>query len=373
MILQKMFFKLFIFHIIFFKNFTFHACCKKNKKINLDNDNTDDKQKNKVNKDNENDSYNEKLQLKDEYKSFVFIKNSTHQKSNRCWFVSTIIGLANIPYVQNYLIKTNFKDEDKDFIVLKNAMIKLINANDKDEYVNLDPEYLYFATKFNCVDEPFYPFRLYTILSKISFLFNFRASFNSNDDYIKNKIDSDVVEKYFKHTIFVEIIKKTLNIDIYNFLCNPDKPKFNDENSTDDEEDDDDKNEYPYTWTACINENYPDPTIFLCGEEIDIFEEECKKEYKCITKEYFENHEKNVKHLITTHNLEINSIIFEARDYHFFVLCKDNANNNWYNYDSLSNKNGTLSNDLIEEFKKNGYIKIGSTNYYPLLYLCYQT
>lgn len=354
---------------------------KKNKTLDIENNNNisknnkkKDKEDDKYNKDNPiNDKENDKNKgskinnVKDFYenillclnnkklffskeernnnnfKKFTFLKNCDKNKNNRCWFITSVMCYLNVPAFQEIILNNNF-DDNKYLKSLQKLCLEMRSKNNTNEYINFDELYNIISTDLNKVGEFFYPLDLGNyefenlIYNKLYTSYYSLGMYSFKYDDVKNRNLEEIVV----YDIF-DILRKNLNIDYiknYNF-----HNKFFNNNLY-----------YSYSFQKgglflfffedkdCYEKfldllNYKFETILIKEKEViknyDNFIKKKKEIYNEIKNSF---------------DFQINSISIFINKNHFFSICKNPEDDNWYNFNSLDNKNGDIF-EFDDDFK----------------------
>ena len=306
-----------------------------------------------------------------EFKRFKFLKNCFPNEDNRCWLISEIMLFGNSPFQE--IILNNDVSDNIYLETLKKLFIKMREENDKKGYLNCDELIKLIDSKIGrngrfCSPFHYYENTFYTrrrergelIFENIFFQLTCTTELCNKFDINKLRDLCPIiysVQISSGYHIDLEKIVNTLEFEINNLICrNPpilNRPEQGIER----------KSFHPKVMYFYDDEQTEKEFLELIHKgnlRRKIFENE-KELYVAFEKKYYE----------VKNNFEFycNGIILSSFSYHFFAICHNQQDGNWYNFNSLDGKNGDICNDLVTELIKKKEIKIGSHAYIPDLFL----
>ena len=306
------------------------------------------------------------------FKHFEFIKNMYPNGDNRCWFISSLISLFNTPVIQEILLNNDFSDNE----YLKLTQELLLDArlkNNEKKHLNCDKLLNSIDKKTNrnggfsgllIMNECFSTQRKDRIYGPCFYFENiFINTIMTNNNVVKN-IDK---EKMRSLDPFVYIIKKTVNFDI----------SYGVPSET--------TNSLSYYYLPILGNKDPDGGENKCvGMNFMFFFDNKTTEDSFLTilksyknkknpfttiEEAYDFFSVRYNNIVKNFNFSCNAIIFCSPSYHFFSICKNNDDNNWYSFNSLDGDYGTICNDKIDEMLKNKILKVSGHDYLPNFFI----
>lgn len=306
------------------------------------------------------------------FKNFEFLKNCFPNGDNRCWLISEIMLFGNSPF-QEILLNNDVSDNIY-LETLKKLFVKMRKENDKKGYLNCNeltklidskigrnggfcsPFYQYENTFQTCRRERYGELIFENIFFQLTCtteLYN-KVDINKLRDLCPIIYSVQISSGYH---IDLKNINRSLEFKINNLTCsnllilnrpvqgierktlNPKVMYFYDDEQTEKE------------FLELIHKGNLIRKIFKNEEELYGFYESMLNDIKGNFEFY------------------CNGIILSSFHYHFFAICHNQQDGNWYNFNSLDGKNGDICNDLISNLVRDKEIKIGDHAYIPDLFL----
>ena len=391
---MKLIFFLFLFNISNLIIKAKNCCYKDNKIINYDikeeNDvkeyNYDKKVKENVKYDN-NDNYDKKIKdLEDitksifeslatkkiffndedrknhDFKHFEFIKNMFPNGDNRCWLICEIIAFFNTPYFQKILLNNDFED-NKYLKSLKKLLLDCRSKNNKKQQLNCDEITKLIDDDINRnghFEGPLYQRNNFTSSRKDRKTDSIRfANFSEfSINFKENITNSKDLNKIKNYDPILYSVKESSNFEIdicfvgpVNHLVCHNKPFQEDE-----------KTRTTLQVMYIFSDKNTEDKFF------EILKFKNKKNYNNVN-EFYNFLEGIFNEIKSNFSFKCNSIIMHSLEYHYFSFCKNFADNNWYNFNSLDGKYGEICNETIEELIKNKKLTISGHEYIPNLFI----
>ncbi len=318
------------------------------------------------------------------FKKFEFLKNCFPNGDNRCWLISEIMLFGNSPF-QEILLNNDVSDNIY-LETLKKLFIKMREENDKKGYLNCDElvKLIDFSISRNGrFSPPFYG---------LEQTFQTCRRERYSELIFVNIFDSDIP---CTTGLFNKVYTKKLrdlcpilySVQISSGYCIDIAEARMQEKSR--------KNKgcelkYCLIGDVCLNRPYQHstkgdiyPTVMYLYEDeqteknfLDILFRRYKIRENEVNGKIFETeeelygfYESMLNDIKGNFEFFCNGIILTAAEYHYFAICHNKQDDNWYNFNSLDGKNGDICNDLISNLVRDKEIKIGSHVYIPDLFL----
>ena len=305
------------------------------------------------------------------FKRFKFLKNCFPNGGNRCWLISEIMLFGNSPFQE--IILDNDVSDNIYLDTLKKLFIKMREENNKKTYLNCD-ELIELIDSRTGRDGgfcfPFYhcesTFQTHRRKKYTCLLYdNIFSVIIKCSQELRSKVD---IKKIRNLDPLLYSVEKSSGycIDLVDCTKNSDS----DGNFKMDI--------YSRPMQERVDYQYFVPLIMYFYED-----EQTEKEFldiinrrDFIKRKIFKSEDElygfygeMLSDIKGNFEFFCNGVILESIGYHFFAICHNEQDNNWYNFNSLDGYNGDVCDDLVNDLIKNKEIKIKGHKYIPSLFL----